>query len=395
MSKRSVIVSKAFTIVELLVVIVVIGILAAIGIVAYNGIQNRVKIDVIQAELAQNYKQLATYAIVNSDQYPGTILAAQAAGVKNATGTTIAYIPSVSTVPAATPQTFCLQETYGPSVYYVSSVTSSAAAAGTCGSSNCPSGYIPVPGNSTFGTSDFCIMKYDAKNVSGIVVSQPSGVLWESITQTNAISLAASSCATCHIPTESEWMTVAANVLSVSTNWSGGSVGKGYIYSGHSDNNPNTDGLGSDTNDANGYFGESSPTLDQKRTLTLTNGAVIWDFAGNMWQWTQGTVAGNQQPGLVGDAGYTVKEWTDGSLVIRGLPLLSLPGSVSSQAGTWNSTQGVGKIDSYYGETLLHGITRGGSRNNTARTGVLSVELAGDTTTSNWSTLGVRIVAAP
>ena len=127
-------------------------------------------------------------------------------------------------------------------------------------------------------------MKYDAKNVGGVVVSQPTGTLWESITQTNAISLAAASCTSCHIPTESEWMTIAANVLSVSSNWSGGSVGSGFIYSGHSDNNPSTDGLGSDSNDNNGYFGETSPTPDQKRTLTLTNGAVIWDFAGNMWQ---------------------------------------------------------------------------------------------------------------
>ena len=36
-------VHRAFTIVELLVVIVVIGILAAISVVAYNGIQNRAK----------------------------------------------------------------------------------------------------------------------------------------------------------------------------------------------------------------------------------------------------------------------------------------------------------------------------------------------------------------
>lgn len=97
--------SKAFTIVELLVVIVVIGILAAITVVAYNGIQNRVKIAVIQTELAQNYNQLVTFATTNNDQYPGTTSAAQAAGIKNSPGTSISYIPSVSTVPAAAPQT--------------------------------------------------------------------------------------------------------------------------------------------------------------------------------------------------------------------------------------------------------------------------------------------------
>lgn len=95
------------------------------------------------------------------------------------------------------------------------------------------------------------------------------------------------------------------------------------------------------------------------------------------------------------DSGYTVKEWTDSSLQFRGLPTLSRPAAISSQVGSWNSSQGIGKISSYYGESVLHGIARGGSRNNPGRTGVLSVELAGDTTTSNWSTLGVRIVAAP
>ncbi len=41
---------KGFTIVELLIVIVVIGILAAISIVAYNGIQNRAKASQRQAD---------------------------------------------------------------------------------------------------------------------------------------------------------------------------------------------------------------------------------------------------------------------------------------------------------------------------------------------------------
>lgn len=46
-----------FTIVELLIVIVVIAILAAISVVAYNGIQNRAKDSAVEAEVSQMYKQ--------------------------------------------------------------------------------------------------------------------------------------------------------------------------------------------------------------------------------------------------------------------------------------------------------------------------------------------------
>lgn len=52
---------KGFTIVELLIVIVIIGILAAITIVAYNGIQNRASDVAIQSDLANIAKKLKAY----------------------------------------------------------------------------------------------------------------------------------------------------------------------------------------------------------------------------------------------------------------------------------------------------------------------------------------------
>jgi prepilin-type N-terminal cleavage/methylation domain-containing protein len=59
-----------FTIVELLIVIVVIAILAAITIVAYNGIQDRAKESGSQGASSQASKKMAAYAVDNSDQYP-------------------------------------------------------------------------------------------------------------------------------------------------------------------------------------------------------------------------------------------------------------------------------------------------------------------------------------
>ncbi len=54
-------VRSGFTIVELLIVVVVIAILAAITIVAYNGIQNQAHDSSIQSDLANNGKQLMRY----------------------------------------------------------------------------------------------------------------------------------------------------------------------------------------------------------------------------------------------------------------------------------------------------------------------------------------------
>ncbi len=62
-----------FTIVELLIVIVVIAILAAITIVAYNGIQDRVKNSAAQNAAAQTAKKLMAYAVLNNDQYPASL----------------------------------------------------------------------------------------------------------------------------------------------------------------------------------------------------------------------------------------------------------------------------------------------------------------------------------
>jgi prepilin-type N-terminal cleavage/methylation domain-containing protein len=63
---------KGFTIVELLIVIVVIGILAAITVVAYNGIQQRALNTTLTTNLANAAKQMGV-AYANNGTYPTTI----------------------------------------------------------------------------------------------------------------------------------------------------------------------------------------------------------------------------------------------------------------------------------------------------------------------------------
>lgn len=61
--------SRGFTIVELLIVIVVIGILAAISIVAYNGISQRAKNTAIINAASQSLKMINAY-IAETGEYP-------------------------------------------------------------------------------------------------------------------------------------------------------------------------------------------------------------------------------------------------------------------------------------------------------------------------------------
>lgn len=61
-----------FTIVELLIVIVVIGILAAITIVAYNGVQNRANDTTVQSNLATTSKKMEIF-LVENERYPNSI----------------------------------------------------------------------------------------------------------------------------------------------------------------------------------------------------------------------------------------------------------------------------------------------------------------------------------
>ena len=64
--------SFGFTIVELLVVIVVIGILAAVTIVSYTGISNKASLASLQTDLSNASKQLKIFQTINGN-YPATI----------------------------------------------------------------------------------------------------------------------------------------------------------------------------------------------------------------------------------------------------------------------------------------------------------------------------------
>jgi general secretion pathway protein G len=107
---------KAFTIVELLVVIVVIGILAAITIVSYTGISNKAILASIQSDLNNSSNQLKLYyteyssypATLNADYCPTAPSSTTKYCLKASSGNTYTY--SVATG-VTNPQSFSLTAT--------------------------------------------------------------------------------------------------------------------------------------------------------------------------------------------------------------------------------------------------------------------------------------------
>lgn len=117
-----------FTIVELLIVIVIIGILAAITIVAYNGIQERARVSAVTSALEQAQKKLTLYQVDNPDQYPA---AAGTDGMDNLNTLGIANTGGTSYQYSSSTGTYCITATNGSTSYKLSN-TSTAPAQGGC-----------------------------------------------------------------------------------------------------------------------------------------------------------------------------------------------------------------------------------------------------------------------
>lgn len=109
-----------FTIVELLIVVVVIAILAAITIVSFNGISKRATATSLQSDL-RNSKSILEQGRVTSGEYAST-----SSSLKPSNGTTFEY----SVDNSAEAKSFCLTATSGSTSYYID--TNSTPQQGAC-----------------------------------------------------------------------------------------------------------------------------------------------------------------------------------------------------------------------------------------------------------------------
>jgi len=198
----------------------------------------------------------------------------------------------------------------------------------------CPClGYILIPGNAEIGTSDFYVMKYEAKNINSKPVSQEAVKPWVDIYFNVAKDACVSLGSGYHLLTTAERITIARSIESTPASWTGEDVGSGMVKRGNV--GINDDGS---YDGANPEYGTGRNT---KAELTLSNGETIWDFSGNVEEWVDGVCT----PGTGNGFWYTQRsEWSNENL--SDFERLEAGPSSSIDYGLLPSDKGVG---TYFG----------------------------------------------
>ena len=235
---------------------------------------------------------------------------------------------------------------------------------------SCPEGYIPVPGNPEFNTEDFCVAKYEMKkvNIGGqdVAVSQAAGTPWVSINRNDTRAKCAALGTGYSLITNDQWQTIARNIEQVAENWENGTIGS-VLNRGHSDGDP-YNALAASTDDNQACSGTNQSCTGtswnlQKRTHKLSNGEVIWDFAGNVWEWVYDDYSSLEVNPTIGTSFY---EYNDTSVISAHNRKLFGPSN-----STWTSAQGIGQI---YGGSA-GAVLRGGAWANLTFAGVFGTFL--------------------
>lgn len=152
----------------------------------------------------------------------------------------------------------------------------------------CPTNFILVPRNAAYVEEAFCVSRVEARNSgTGIADFDLTKTPWVNITRDSAISRCQSLGSGYDLINNNQWQTIARNIELQQENWSSNEVGTGFINEGHGDGTPSAPIAITDESDV--FNGTGQTSGDQKRTHVLSNGEIIWDFSGNVWEWVKDT----------------------------------------------------------------------------------------------------------
>lgn len=234
-----------------------------------------------------------------------------------------------------------------------------------------------------------------------------------------------------HLISDQEWMTIAENITDSAINDMDDAAGWQF-GGGHNDNTPSNalastaaadpivsgcdigktmedadnayaadceiQGDGSYSGDDNdkGYYGTSNQwavdgytagasNKSQLRTHILSNKNVIWDIPGNVWEWTDALVIGNEEP-----------DTSDGWKEYNTITSYKALNYIRPHDDGLSSANGIGKLYSYVvgGSTNTYAFGRGGNWGITTNAGLFALGLGGTPTNTN-GTIGFRCVFAP
>lgn len=144
------------------------------------------------------------------------------------------------------------------------------------------------------------------------------------------------------LPSEKQWMQLVQTAANNASNWTGGKIGTGVIYQGHSDSQPAAPLAVEDLSDPYSGTGNNAQVgSEQRRTLVIANGVMtrdfslplqysvaIWDLSGNVSEWTRAGFA------AVG-ATTGSRNRSGGDRFINGLSgLINYDGTTLSQTAT-------------------------------------------------------------
>ena len=217
-----------------------------------------------------------------------------------------------------------------------------------CSSLSPGGAWVRVPGDAVWSTTDFCVMKYPAKNNgSGSAISQAAGIPW-AMTWSAAVSACRALGAKFDLINNNQRMTLGANLADQPQNWSGGAVGSGTLNIGN--NNWTTSATCAESTDDTLAWVQSNCTptsqggsaFNQRRTFYLSTGKVVWDAAGNNWQWCNYSNA-NDKPTPLNWVQFV--EYTQPVVGTATMPLTQLRPTHAVKSwwnDSWNSSQGIG-----------------------------------------------------